>query len=426
MTNRLHAAPGSFALLAASALALSLSGCSGSSSNAPAVPGNFQSAQASAAVRSLRSALPAGKKPPGLTLLYSFGGAPDGYFPYGSIVIVSGNIYGTTSYGGSGGDGTVFELTPAGSTYGESILHSFTGPDGQTPIALQSAKGDLFVTAEVGGANSVGTALELSRTGKQIALTSFDGSAAGSYPEAPGLLDQKTTIYTTTYAGGTYNSGTIVALSAHGLTTTAIYNFTGGSDGGFPQAGLIADAHGDLYGTTYGGGSAGLGTVFKLSPGKSGTESVLWSFQGGNDGANPTAGLTFDASGDLFGTTLKGGSAGDGVVFVVKHVGNSESVIHTFTGPPDGSTPYAGLTVQGKMLYGTTFEGGGGAECSGGCGTIYEIATSGKSYAILHNFGSTDGSNPSFGSLIARGNALYGATVDGGTAGYGTVFSFAL
>jgi uncharacterized repeat protein (TIGR03803 family) len=84
------------------------------------------------------------------------------------------------------------------------------------------------------------------------------------------------------------------------------------------------------------------------------------------------------------------------------------------------------LTVQGKMLYGTTFEGGGGAECSGGCGTIYEIATSGKSYAILHNFGSTDGSNPSFGSLIARGNALYGATVDGGTAGYGTVFSFAL
>jgi uncharacterized repeat protein (TIGR03803 family) len=210
--------------------------------------------------------------------------------------------------------------------------------------------------------------------------------------------------------------------------------FAGGdaSGGGFaPYAGLIFDAAGNLYGTTYAGG-AGDGVVFKLAPNPDGTwtETVLHSFAG-TDGGGPYAGLIFDATGNLYGTT-EGGGAGDyGVVYKLSPNPDgtwTESVLHSFTGA-DGWFPYAGLIFDSAgNLYGTTYYGGG-TGCGYGCGAVYKPAPNPDgtwTETVLHSFMGTDGRNP-YGGLIsdASGN-LYGTTQYGGaSAGYGVVFKLA-
>jgi uncharacterized repeat protein (TIGR03803 family) len=207
-------------------------------------------------------------------------------------------------------------------------------------------------------------------------------------------------------------------------TETTLYSFTGGNDGGFPAGALIWDSAGNLYGTTMAGGSYNEGTVFKLTPGSGGwTESVLYTFTGGNDGGYPFCKLVFDTSGNLYGTTLQGGAPGWGVVFkLTPSQGNwSENVLYTFTGGNDGGMPSAGVILDANgNVYGTASRGG-----QYGGGVIFELTSSsdGWTETVLHALGnSTDGSDPEAGLTFDRLGNLFGTTYSGGVYGDGTVF----
>ena len=205
-------------------------------------------------------------------------------------------------------------------------------------------------------------------------------------------------------------------------TFTTLYTFTGGNDGGSPQAGLIMDIAGNLYGTTgYGGGISGCsfacGTAFMLDP--FGNEKVQHAFTGGTDGARPFGDLIMDAAGNLYGTTLQGGAFGLGVVFKLDPLGN-EMVLHSFAGSPDGAIPFAGLVMDAAgNLYGTTSVGGASSSVLHGVpglGTVFKIDPAGNE-TVLYSFSGPDGDYPT-GSLImdAAGN-LYGTTSGGGACG---------
>src|SRR5208282_2173298 len=206
------------------------------------------------------------------------------------------------------------------------------------------------------------------------------------------------------------------------------YSFTGGSDGGFPDANVIFDAAGNLYSTTQSGGAFGHGTVFRLTPSTGGgwTESVLYSFAGGSDGSEPFTGLIFDSAGNLYGTTAYGGSSGVGTVYELSPISGGawqETIVHNFNySATDGAYPVGGLTIDAAgNLYGLTSSGG-----SGGYGIAYEFSPSGGgtwAEAILYNFGFTVSGTFPVGNVIfdAAGN-LYGATAESGTAGLGLVF----
>ncbi len=341
-------------------------------------------------------------------ILYTFtetldGGSPFGAYPSAGLVMDSaGNLYGTTSGGGDGGLGTVFRLSPnSGGQWSETVLHSFTGgdADGQSPfsgLALDPA-GNLYGTTEFGGANGLGVVFELSQGahGEWIAsvIHQFAGFPSdGSWPLAGLVLDAKGNLYGATFTGG----NSTACPRARGLTTgcgtvfellpgvggvwneTVLYSFTNSNgDGSHPEATLVFDEAGNLYGTTTGGGLTGhcfvngpdsCGTVFELAPNGSGgwKESVLYAFRGSpNDGSNPGAGLVRDATGNLYGTTVVGGNASNGVdtyglgtVFELSPEaggGWTETVLHNFQLTGDGRLPQAGLLLDGSgRIYGTT------------------------------------------------------------------------
>jgi uncharacterized repeat protein (TIGR03803 family) len=307
-------------------------------------------------------------------VLHSFTGANgDGAFPfYGSLVRDSlGNVYGTTEGGGIYsqsclfGCGIVFRLDPLGN---ETILYSFTGnPDDATPFfgVVRDSTGNLYGTTQFGGLNGAGTIFKIDPTGKETILYNF--ATGGAYfPEGSLLLDGKGNLYGTTSFGGNNFAGEVFKVTPSGAETT-LYSFTGGADGGDPQAGLIKDSAGNLYGTTTSGGTSGLGTVFKLAP--NGQETVLYSFAGGSDGANPAdASLVRDSAGNLYATTPSGGDSNFGVVFKVDPSG-METVLHSFSGT-DGKIPYGTLALdRSGNLYGTTYEGG-----ANGGGVVFKIA----------------------------------------------------
>jgi len=275
------------------------------------------------------------------TVLYRFGGCKtDGCRPYGGVIFdMSGNLYGTTSGGvGPKGAGTVFMLSPTSNGWSEAILHSFTnGDDGAQPssgLVLDSV-GNLFgVTQYQGGSDGCGTVFEVSPTSggewQEKSIHVFSGGDDGRYPNGPLILDKAGNLYGTTFYGGTSNLGVAFELrpaSGGTWTENVLHDFVleSGNEAYKPDAGLVFDAAGNLYGTTYYGGGLsycdqrGCGTVFQLTPGDGGkwTESVLHSFTAGNDGQNPTDAVIVEA-GKLYGTTLYGGAHNDGVVFEVK------------------------------------------------------------------------------------------------------------
>ena len=210
------------------------------------------------------------------------------------------------------------------------------------------------------------------------------------------------------------------ASCAQAQTLSVVHSFTGGNDGADPVDGFTMSATGTLYGTASSGGGSGYGVVFKVT-GK-GSETVLHSFAGGSDGATPNGGMVRDAGGALFGTTAAGGASGSGTVFRVK--GAKEAVLYSFAGGTDGANPQAGLVMDAAgNLYGTTSLGG-----SAGNGTVFELVAPKKKNGpwkeiVLYSFGTgTDGATPVSGvSLDAAGN-LYGTTSLGGAYGYGTIF----
>jgi len=254
----------------------------------------------------------------------------------GLIFDAAGNLYGTTIEGGAYGNGTAFELTPTGGGgWTEQVLYSF-GTDGEFPLAglIFDAAGNLYGTTKMGGIGYWGTAFELSPNGNggwtETVLCSFGVGGNGNEPYAGLIFDTAGNLYGTTLAGGAYGYGTVFELTptqGGGWSETVLHSFNPETEGYGPTDSLIFDKNGNLYGTASEGGDLacnptyGCGMTFELTPTAGGgwTEQVLFNFNG-TDGANPSAGLIFDAAGNLYGTTNLGGAYGGGVVFEVSPV----------------------------------------------------------------------------------------------------------
>jgi uncharacterized repeat protein (TIGR03803 family) len=305
------------------------------------------------------------------TVLYSFTCYGDGKNPYGGVAFDgNANLFGTTVAGGTGpicagdGCGVAWELNASG----ESVLHSFTGgDDGYGPGGglTMDVKGNFYGTTPDGGSHYSGVVYELSQhkgSGHERVIHAFDGGSEGGVGSLGRLLLLRGNLYGVTEVGGAHSAGTAYRLKRAGKNwrLDTLYAFKGSPDCGSPYGGLIADRHGNLYGTTYYGGANGLGCVFELIAAKNYAERMLYSFKSGSDGSSPTTTLLLAGAHTLYGTTSMGGGSCDcGTVFKLNIKTGSESVLHSFTGGQDGSYPYYGLTPDGKgHLLGTTATGG--------------------------------------------------------------------
>jgi uncharacterized repeat protein (TIGR03803 family) len=373
-------------------------------------------------------------------LLLSFN-STDGATPEDSLISdAAGNFYGTAAIGGVNNSGVVFELSPNGGGWTETVLHSFnsSGGDGSAPFAgvIFDAAGNLYGTTFYGGGHGHGAVYELMPQGggnwSETVLHSFNPNGAdGLNPQAGLIADAAGHLFGTTSNGGKYNVGTMFEMlhTGSGGWIENVYSFDyNGSDGANPEASLISDAAGNFYGTTVGGGNSAAGTVFELSPNGSGgwTEEVLYSFGEGLDGTYPEAGLIFDAAGNLYGTTEAGGIHRGGMVFELSPNGSgdwTETVLHSFGAGSDGSAPYAGQLIFDRTgnLYGTTSSGG-----TNFYGIAFELSPNGSggwTETVLHSFGAgTDGASPPAGLIWDGAGNLYGTTYAGGTSNVGTVF----
>lgn len=310
------------------------------------------------------------------TLLYSFNdsSANDGADPYGALVRdKTGNLYGTTNVGGTNGTGTVFKLATDGT---ETVLHSFIdngGSDGARPYAglIRGNAGTFYGTTTVGGANGQGTVFKVTTKGVETVVYSFNDNAAndGADPYAPLVMDGAGNLYGTTSVGGAHGQGTVFKVAADG-TESVVYSFNdnAANDGADPYGGLIMDTSGNFYGTTTVGGAHGQGTVFKVAP--DGSETVLYSFNdnAANDGADPYSTLLMDGAGNLYGTTSVGGADGGGTIFRLSADG-IETLLHSFDGATDGAQPYSGL-IEMKMADGKKYLLGTASCCGSGDGGV--------------------------------------------------------
>ena len=384
------------------------------------------------------------------SVLYCFcsqANCADGFGPYaGLIEDASGSFYGTTFHGGSiqglcsQGCGTVFKLDASGNYI---VLHNFCSQpncsDGNTPYGslTKDASGNIYGTTQFGGIDHIGggTVFKLDSVGNYTVLYKFCSLANctdGEQPFAGLIEDASGNLYGTTSLGGANNGGTVFKLDSAG-NYTVLYNFCSQAncaDGWGPYAGLIEDVSGNLYGTTFwGGGSIDGGTVFKLD--SAGNYTVLHTFcsqANCMDGYHPYAGLIKDASGNLYGTTYNGGATnnglapGGGTVFKLDSAGQF-TVLHMFCSQPnctDGGDPQSSLIEDSSgNFYGTTSIGGAlEGEGLGGEGTTFKLDSAGN-YTVLHTFCSqancTDGSSPYAGLIEDASGNLYGTTISGGS-----------
>ncbi len=350
-----------------------------------------------------------------ITTLASFNDDTAGANPFGGVIRdSSGNLYGTTFYGGASGDGTVFELAKGSGTI--TTLASFNDTDGAHPCGgvILDSSGNLYGTTEQGGASGDGTVFELAHGSHSITtLASFNGTN-GASPLAGLILDGSGNLYGTTKQGGASSDGTVFELAhgSHTITTLASFN---GTNGQYPYGGVILDSSGNLYGTTQEGGASGDGTVFELTHG-SHTIATLASFNGTN-GASPLAGLILDGSGNLYGTTKQGGASSDGTVFELAHGSHTITTLASFNGT-NGQYPYGGVILDSSgNLYGTTEQGG-----ASGDGTVFELIKGSGTITSLVSFNGSNGAYPSYGLIQDSSRNLYGTTYGGSASGDGTVF----
>ncbi len=357
-------------------------------------------------------------------VLYSFQGGADGANPTSALIVGSdGYLYGTTTAGGASNNGTVFRISPSGS---ENVIYSFRGGtnDGATPVAgvIQGSDGYLYGTTLYGGINNNGIVFRISPSGVEEVLHYFLGRADGANPQAGLVWGDDGYFYGATIHGGSSDNGTVFKVSPSG-NERVIYYLQSNSDGNTPST-LIRGDDGYLYGTTENGNRCGwtggfCGAVFKISP--SGASVVIYPFQGGdnNDGALPTDSLFHSSDGYYYGTTMVGGTSMmgfGGTVFKVSASG-SETVLYSFQGGADGGEPVGGL-VQSRngYLYGTTGRGGNNEN-----GTVFKISTSGDE-GVIHTFGGADGANPEANLIRSSDGCLYGTTFAGGANGKGVVY----
>lgn len=377
------------------------------------------------------SALPATT----FTTLHSFNGT-DGAYPFAGLLAPApgGKLYGTTVIDGANGDGTVFYITyispnvttPVGTLM---TVHSFNGTDGAYPYAgpLLAVDGDFYGTTSQDGASAYGTVFKMTPSGTLMTLHSFNRTD-GAYPEAGLVQATDGNLYGTTEGGGTGTYGTVFKITPSGTLTT-LYNFCSQfpcADGAAPHGVLVQGTDGNLYGTTLAGGTSstcdgGCGTVFKITT--SGTLTTLHSFVG-SDGVAPFAGLVQATDGNFYGTTYQGGTSDYGTVFKITPNGTLTTLYNFCSqiGCTDGAQPYAGvIQATDGNFYGTTVYGGG----TNNYGTVFKVTPSGT-LTTLHTFNGPDGSNPNAGVVQAANGVFYGTTVFGGANGDGTVFSLSV
>jgi uncharacterized repeat protein (TIGR03803 family) len=408
---------------------------------------------------------------PALTVIHNFG-ISDGADPLAGLAMSHSKVlYGSTSAGGTAGDGVVFSLTPPaapGDSWTEQVLYNIgSSPgDGVTPyggVAI-GAGGVVYGTTFTGGTGTCSIPFDSTGCGTVFSLTppaspggawteqvlySFSNGTDGRYPVAGVAIGKGGVLYGTTGNGGngqngSCNCGTVFSLTPPATpggswTEEVLYNFgtslNDGSIAGGPNA-LVIGKGGVLYGTTDRGGTLTWGSVFSLTPpttpGGSWTESVLYSFENlPTDGAFPQAGLVIGSGGTLYGTTAQGGTSGKGTVFSLEPSASpggpwTENVLYSFgASPSDGNTLTGGVVIgRGGVIYGTTQSGG-----RSDAGTVFSLtppAVPGGAWTevVLHNFTNRRGSgeNPTAGVLIGSGDVLYGTTSGGGAKSAGTVF----
>lgn len=338
----------------------------------------------------------------------------NGANPQAPLVAVGGIFYGTTYTGGVSNAGTVFAFNPANNLI--TTLYMFTnGTDGRAPAGSLVASGNtLYGTASLGGLYGSGTIFSLNTSGAGFSTVyAFTGGQNGGEPEA-GLLLSGNTLFGTTYNGGVGN-GTVFRVNTNGAAFTNLHSFKGGTNSANPQSSLIL-AGNTLYGTTEGG--SGNGIVFKVNTDGSGFSNV-YNFTGGSDGANPEAGLVLSGN-TLYGTAYNGGDFDNGTIFSVNTNGrNFQSFVFEYS---DGANPQAGLVLVGNMLYGTTSGGG-----NDGFGTVFAIDTGFVNITNYYSFtGDGDGSTPE-AALALLGNTFYGTTqAQSGLYNDGTIFALTL
>lgn len=394
-----------------------------------------------------------------VTTLWSFSGT-DGEFPTAPLIFDNtGAIYGATGIGGPGHFGTVFQLEPPqspGGAWTENILYSLEGgADGQQPgDVVFGAKGALFSTSYLGGSDNCyqgcGTVFELTppsaggewtHTIIYDFLGGTDGQAPGNVKVGPGPA-----LYGVTPSGGPpappkckdAGCGTVFQMSLQGgvWTKTIIHTFSDANgDGNGPNADIVFDSKGNLYGTTYNGGNSNYGVVFELTPpqvsGGAWTETILHSFTGGSDGGYPIGGLTVGPDGTIYGTGSYSGIPNDsGTAFELTppSAGGAwtYTLLHAFAGGQDGATPATTMALDpAGNLYGTTWNGGSSA-CYLGCGTIFRLsppkAGGAWTKTILKRYGNS-GQVPDASIVVFHDGALYGTTEFFGSSNLGSVFS---
>ncbi len=370
------------------------------------------------------------------TVIYRFTGNGDGGRPYGGLVLDRfGNLYGTTQVGGDPvcSCGTVFRLSPSRDGWVETVLYQFKGEaanDGRWPmgtLAFDKA-GSLVGTTQFGGAYASGTVFQLKPTSngtwEETILYAFSGNPDGLFPEAGVIIDTLGNLYGTTAGGGSQNFGIVFEISPtlSGWEETILHDFSI-ADGAGPQAGLAEDNSGNLWGVAQAGGTNYAGSVFELS-----TSGGLWTFQVIHsfnmlDGDQPESNVVISTDGTVYGTTVYGGVYDGGTLWRLKQVDGAwqESVIHSFTGTRDGGQPM-GLTIAKGMLIGTTIVGGGQG-CSGiGCGMVYTVKPrpgGGEIGNLLYGFTDLngDGANPYDAVTVDQYGHIFGVTEYGGDPG---------
>lgn len=366
-------------------------------------------------------------------LLHSFSASPSNGSNSSAPLIQGkdGHFYGTTYNGGSNAKGTVFRITATGTF---TLLHSFIGPDGDTPYSplLQANDGNFYGTTYFGGTLNLGTVYRISPDGAFAVLHSFAGVAYGdgARPYYAALIQGSDgNLYGTTYNGGISSSGnaqgrgTVFRMTLDGATTI-LHAFTGGAGIAFPYSGLIQANDGHLYGTAYAGDLAGNGGIFRINimtmpP----TFTALHTFQRSTEGANPIGSLIQATDGFLYGVTHLGGSSDLGTAFRMPISGSLPlpvTVIHTFNGN-DGSAPdQALIQARDGNFYGTTKTGGAGF------GTVFKMTPSGT-LTTLRSFNGSDGANPFAAVVQMPDGAVYGTTSSGGgSAGAGVIYRLRL
>ncbi len=366
----------------------------------------------------------------GDAVLHSFtGGSSDGSRPsYGTLLQSGSLLYGMAEHGGSSNLGTIFSFNASNSVL--TVLHSFSGSqsDGAVPYSITLIKSGslLYGMTSAGGVDGLGTIFSFNISNSVLTvLHSFPGYAGGSTPFGSLTMSGNILYGAATY-GGAYGHGTIFSYNTSNSVFTTLHSFASGSSDGSVDTNYLIKSGNILYGDTFYGGSSNLGTIFSFNISNS-VLTVLHSFTGGSDGSTPEGGLVLVGN-ILYGTGEGYSSIANGVIFSYNTSNSVFSTLHTFSGSFDGSRPQGSLTVLGNVLYGTAPFGG-----DNGYGTIFSYDTANSTYETVHSFYRTAfGSGPSFrpdgsvawGSLIQYGNQLYGVTTYGGAANNGVIFSY--